>query len=90
MFNDDDYKAICEPDLEFFDECHKMQHHFELLEIKSNSKHYKTAYGIDIANEIQNALKTTDLSSKYGISKQSISKVDFNQNFNGYLLLAKV
>jgi hypothetical protein len=44
-----------------------MHHHFELLEIKSNSKHYKTFYGIDIANEIQTALKTTDVTSKYGL-----------------------
>jgi len=63
VFNDDNYKVICEEDPEFFEECSKIHHHFELLDIKSNSKHYKTVYGIDIANEIQNAIRTTEISS---------------------------
>lgn len=37
---------------EFANECKTMQYHYELLDTRENSTHYKTVYGIDIAYEL--------------------------------------
>jgi hypothetical protein len=42
---------------EFVKDCKIMQYHYELLDIRENSTHYKTLYGLDIANELQLAFK---------------------------------
>ena len=56
-----------------------MQYRHEQIELRDNSKHYKDAYGVDIAMEIQTAIKALKMK---GIT------ASYNSNLSGYLLLA--
>ena len=57
-----------------------MQYRHEQIELRDNSKHYKEAYGVDVAMEIQTALKALKLK---GLT------ASYNTNLHGYLMLAK-
>jgi len=74
----------------FQEECRKHHHHFELLEQRENSKHYKTVYGVDVATEIQNALRANEIKSMFqlGQAGRVTSSLAYNTSLSGYLALA--
>ena len=57
-----------------------MQYRHEQIELRDNSRHYKEVYGVDIAKEVQTALKALKFR---GLS------TNYNTNMQGYLLLAQ-
>ena len=39
-------------------DCQQMQFRYEQIDLRENTSHYKTAYSVDIAAEIQNVFKS--------------------------------
>jgi hypothetical protein len=52
IFSDPYLIALADPHPTFIQEVSQLHHHYELLDIRENSKHYKTVYGIDLAVEL--------------------------------------
>jgi hypothetical protein len=52
IFSDRYLVALADPHPTFIQEVSQLHHHYELLDIRENSKHYKTVYGIDLAVEL--------------------------------------
>ena len=46
------FANIFEIDKHFSEECKRLQLHYEMLDIRENSTHYKTVYGVDVADEL--------------------------------------
>jgi hypothetical protein len=91
VFNDCEFSKLCDPDAEFVAECRNLHHHYELLDIRENSKHYRKVYGVDVAAEIQRVLNTESLTSLYNDkSPHPVQVKELNSNCDGYLMLAKM